>query len=99
MDCQMPEMDGYEAARKIRELEMEQNLPPAQIIAMTAHAMQGARDLCLAAGMDDYIAKPVDKDELKKALEKAAMKTTVSTSCSAYKITSGTGINQLAAVG
>jgi two-component system sensor histidine kinase/response regulator len=99
MDCQMPEMDGYEATRKIRELEMEHNLPPAQIIALTAHAMQGARDLCLAAGMDDYIAKPVDKDELKKALEKAAMKTTVSTSCSAYQFTNGTGVNQLAATG
>jgi two-component system sensor histidine kinase/response regulator len=70
MDCQMPEMDGYEATRKIRELEIEQNLPPSQIIAMTAHAMQGARDLCLASGMDDYISKPVDKEELKKVLEK-----------------------------
>jgi CheY-like chemotaxis protein len=99
MDCQMPEMDGYEAARKIRELEIEQNLPPAQIIAMTAHAMQGARDLCLAAGMDDYIAKPVDRDELKKMLEKAAMKTAVPTSCSAFRFISGTGINQPAAVG
>jgi len=99
MDCQMPEMDGYEAARKIRELEIEQNLPPAQIIAMTAHAMQGARDLCLAAGMDDYITKPVDRDELKKALEKAAMKTTVSTPCLASQFANGTGINQPAAVG
>jgi signal transduction histidine kinase len=72
MDCQMPEMDGYEATRKIRQLEAEQNLPHAQIIALTASVMREDRDLCLAAGMDDYISKPVDTDELKIALEKAA---------------------------
>jgi signal transduction histidine kinase len=99
MDCQMPEMDGYEATRKIRELELEQNLPPAHIIAMTAHAMQGASDLCLAAGMDDYIAKPVDKDELKKLLEKAAKKTAVSASCPPYPSTGVTAAPPLAAAG
>ena len=72
MDCQMPEMDGYEATRKIRELEAEQNLPHTQIIALTASVMKEDRDLCLAAGMDDYISKPVDTGELKSALEKAA---------------------------
>jgi signal transduction histidine kinase/CheY-like chemotaxis protein len=72
MDCQMPEMDGYEATRKIRELETEQNLPHTQIIALTASVMKEDRDLCLAAGMDDYISKPVDIGELKSALEKAA---------------------------
>ncbi len=74
MDCQMPEMDGYQAARKIRELERERNLPATRIIAMTAHAMQGARELCLAAGMDDYISKPVSESALKTALEKALPK-------------------------
>jgi CheY-like chemotaxis protein len=70
MDCQMPEMDGFEATRKIRELEAEQNLPHTRIIAMTASVMKEDRDLCLAAGMDDYISKPVNTDELKNALEK-----------------------------
>jgi CheY-like chemotaxis protein/anti-sigma regulatory factor (Ser/Thr protein kinase) len=70
MDCEMPELDGYEAARKIRELETAQKLSPVRIIAMTAHAMQDDRDRCLAAGMNDYIAKPVDVKALKEALEK-----------------------------
>jgi signal transduction histidine kinase len=70
MDCEMPELDGYEAARKIRELETAQKLSPVRIIAMTAHAMQDDRDRCLAAGMNDYVAKPVDVKALKEALEK-----------------------------
>jgi CheY-like chemotaxis protein len=63
-------MDGYEATRKIRELEAEQNLPRVRIIAMTSSVMKEDRGLCLAAGMDDYISKPVDTGELKSALEK-----------------------------
>jgi CheY-like chemotaxis protein len=68
MDCQMPEMDGYAAVRKIRELEAERTLSPARIIAMTAHAMQGDKELCLATGMNDYLAKPVDMEHLRAAL-------------------------------
>jgi two-component system sensor histidine kinase/response regulator len=71
MDCQMPEMDGYQATQKIRELEAEESLPRTRIIAMTANAMQGDRELCLTAGMDDYIAKPVEAGELKRVLQKA----------------------------
>ena len=68
MDCHMPVMDGFEATRNIRNLEKEKALPPTRIIALTASAMLGDQQSCLAAGMDDYITKPVDKDALRALL-------------------------------
>jgi CheY-like chemotaxis protein len=66
MDVQMPEMDGLEASRQINKRWSREERP--HIIAMTANAMQGDREMCLAAGMDDYITKPVRLDELVGAL-------------------------------
>jgi CheY-like chemotaxis protein len=68
MDCQMPEMDGYEAATAIRGLSGASATTP--IIAMTASAMPGDRQRCLDAGMDDYISKPVQRDNLESIVEK-----------------------------
>jgi signal transduction histidine kinase/CheY-like chemotaxis protein len=68
MDCQMPEMDGYEATRRLRLLPDRRAKIP--VIAMTAHAMQGDKEKCLEAGMDDYISKPFRAEELRDVIEK-----------------------------
>lgn len=65
MDCQMPILDGYQATKEIRET-LKLKIP---VIAMTAHALQGDREKCLAAGMNDYITKPIDKVQLFKMLD------------------------------
>jgi CheY-like chemotaxis protein len=59
MDCEMPEMDGFESTRSIREFEQERNLPSTTVVALTAHALQEHRDAVFASGMNHYLSKPV----------------------------------------
>lgn len=68
MDCQMPILDGFETTRRIRKLEVRsgKHIP---IIAMTAHAIEGSREQCIGAGMDDYISKPIDPQRLRQLLD------------------------------
>lgn len=69
MDCMMPEMDGYEATRAIRGGEAGEQNVKVPIIALTANAMHGDREICLESGMSDYITKPIDPRALMKSLE------------------------------
>lgn len=68
LDCQMPEMDGFEAARRIRAHEAEHHLPRLPVIALTANVFPEDREQCRAAGMDDYLAKPFDIEQLRAVL-------------------------------
>ena len=70
MDIQMPEMDGLETTRYIRKQELESQLPPIAIVAMTANATDDDQNVCRDAGMSDYISKPIQLDKLKNMLQR-----------------------------
>jgi CheY-like chemotaxis protein len=70
MDVQMPVMDGFEATRRLRALEAEQKRTRLPVIALTANAMTHDRQACLAAGMDDFVSKPVTKQALRGAIDR-----------------------------
>jgi CheY-like chemotaxis protein/HPt (histidine-containing phosphotransfer) domain-containing protein len=76
MDCQMPELDGYEATRRIRQLEESEprpGRPPVYVIAMTANALEGNRESCMGVGMNDFVSKPVRLPELQAVLRRAVV--------------------------
>lgn len=70
MDCEMPEMDGFEATGKIREWEKKVSIPTIPIIALTANAVLGDRQRCIEAGMNDYVTKPLDRKELFASIDR-----------------------------
>ena len=73
MDCFMPELDGYQATAEIRRQQSERGSKRVPIIALTANALPADREKCLAAGMDDYLSKPVRKEDIRAALERAGV--------------------------
>ena len=85
MDCEMPEVDGYEATRRIRNPATGTLNPRVPIVAVTANAMPGDREKCLRCGMDDYLAKPIEPDELAQVLAKWIGSAAPAGKCSAEK--------------
>jgi CheY-like chemotaxis protein len=71
MDCQMPEQDGYETTRRIRQIETGNGRTPTPVVALTANALAGDRERCLEAGMDEYLAKPFTRQQLRRVIETA----------------------------
>ena len=70
MDCHMPEMDGFEATSRLRKHEEGKCVGRLPVVALTASAMAGDREKCFAAGMDDFLSKPIDREALRQVLEK-----------------------------
>ena len=68
MDCEMPEMDGFEATRRIRQFEQKQGLPAVPIVALTAHILREHKERSLAAGMNAHLPKPVELNVLRETL-------------------------------
>jgi CheY-like chemotaxis protein len=77
MDIMMPDMDGYEATKRIRAIEADRGAPPVPIIGVSARAMDGDRENALAAGLDDYLTKPLREEELKAVLERWIVTATI----------------------
>src|SRR6185312_11082739 len=77
MDVHMPNVDGLEAAQQIRTIESERGSPRTPIVALTANAFAEDREACLAAGMDGFLVKPLDRERLAAALDKVAAKTEI----------------------
>jgi CheY-like chemotaxis protein len=100
MDCQMAELDGYETTQTIRKREqaLDGSCPwkiPIYIIAMSGYAMQGEREKCLAAGMDDYLTKPIRTPDLKAVLEKHEHGVASGTKRHIERMTPGQGTDKL----
>jgi CheY-like chemotaxis protein len=70
MDCQMPELDGYQCTLQLRDPSSGVRNPKVPVIAMTAHAMVGDREKCLQSGMDDYVTKPIDHEQIVAAISR-----------------------------
>jgi CheY-like chemotaxis protein len=92
MDCQMPEMDGDETTQRIRA--RRSSAPQPYIIALTAHAMQGASEKCLAAGMDDYVSKPIVLETFAAALNRGLSAGLKTTFLNTKRSAAGTGVVQ-----